>query len=43
MIARRVTVFNRGAILMEAGLDEVLADQRVKDVYLGKQTGGVTL
>lgn len=42
MIAKTVTVFNRGEVLMEAELDEVLADQRVKDVYLGKQIGGVT-
>lgn len=43
MIAKSVTVFNRGEILMEDTVDKVLADQRVKDVYLGKQTGGVTL
>ncbi|MGO7427965.1 ABC transporter ATP-binding protein, partial [Rhizobium ruizarguesonis] len=38
-----VTVFNRGEVLMEDAVDKVLSDQRVKDVYLGKQTGGVTL
>lgn len=43
MIAKTVTVFNRGEVLMEDTLDNVLNDQRVKDVYLGKQTGGVTL
>ena len=43
MIAKTVTVFNRGEVLMEDTLDKVLNDQRVKDVYLGKQTGGVTL
>jgi branched-chain amino acid transport system ATP-binding protein/urea transport system ATP-binding protein len=43
MIAKKVTVFNRGQVLMEDTIDNVLADQRVKDVYLGKQTGGVTL
>jgi branched-chain amino acid transport system ATP-binding protein/urea transport system ATP-binding protein len=43
MIAKTVTVFNRGEVLMEDTVDEVLSDQRVKDVYLGKQTGGVTL
>ncbi|MBP0597279.1 ATP-binding cassette domain-containing protein [Herbaspirillum sp. LeCh32-8] len=36
MIAKTVTVFNRGSVLMEDSIDNVLADQRVKDVYLGK-------
>jgi branched-chain amino acid transport system ATP-binding protein len=36
-IARLVTVFNAGAVLAEGPADEVLADQRVKDVYLGKE------
>lgn len=43
MIAKTVTVFNRGEVLMEDCVNKVLSDQRVKDVYLGKQTGGVTL
>jgi len=43
MIAKAVTVFNRGEILVEGTIDQVLADQRVKEVYLGKQAGGVTL
>ena len=43
MIAKTVTVFNRGEVLMEDSVGAVLNDQRVKDVYLGKQTGGVTL
>jgi len=43
MIAKTVTVFNRGQVLMEDTLETVLNDQRVKDVYLGKQAGGVTL
>lgn len=43
MIAKTVTVFNRGEILVEDTVDKVLSDQRVKDVYLGKQSGGVTL
>ena len=43
MIAKTVTVFNRGEVLMEDTVDKVLSDQRVKDVYLGKQIGGVTL
>jgi branched-chain amino acid transport system ATP-binding protein/urea transport system ATP-binding protein len=34
-IAGRVTVFHRGAILMEGTMDEVSADATVRDVYLG--------
>ena len=37
MIAKTVTVFNQGRILMEGDVDAVLADTRVRDVYLGKQ------
>jgi branched-chain amino acid transport system ATP-binding protein len=37
MIAKTVTVFNQGRILIEDDVDVVLADQRVRDVYLGKQ------
>ena len=37
MIAKTVTVFNQGRVLVEAGVDQVLADQRVRDVYLGKK------
>ena len=37
MIASTVTVFNQGAVLMEDEVGRVLADQRVRDVYLGKQ------
>ena len=37
MIASTVTVFNQGAILMQDEVGRVLADQRVRDVYLGKQ------
>ncbi|GJD48568.1 Ribose import ATP-binding protein RbsA [Methylobacterium crusticola] len=37
MIAKTVTVFNQGRILMEDEVGRVLADQRVRDVYLGKQ------
>lgn len=36
MIARTVTVFNQGKVLMEDHVDAVLADQRVRDVYIGK-------
>lgn len=34
-IAGRVTVFHRGAILMEGPMDAVSADPTVRDVYLG--------
>lgn len=37
LIARTVTVFHQGRILMEGTVDAVLADQRVRDVYLGKK------
>lgn len=36
MIGSMVTVFNQGKILMEDSVDAVLADQRVRDVYIGK-------
>jgi branched-chain amino acid transport system ATP-binding protein len=36
-IATTVTVFNQGRILMEDDVSKVLVDQRVRDVYLGKQ------
>jgi branched-chain amino acid transport system ATP-binding protein len=36
-IARRITVFDRGSILMEGDVDEVFGNQAVRDVYLGKQ------
>lgn len=36
MIAKTVTVFNRGTVLIEDTVDNVLNDERVKDVYLGK-------
>ena len=37
MIATTVTVFNQGRVLMEDSVGQVLADPRVRDVYLGKQ------
>ena len=37
MIARTVTVFNQGGILVEDDVENVLANQAVRDVYLGKQ------
>jgi len=37
MIARTVTVFNQGAILVEDDVERVMANPAVRDVYLGKQ------
>jgi ABC-type uncharacterized transport system ATPase subunit len=37
MIARTVTVFNQGGILIEDNVDKVMANQAVRDIYLGKQ------
>ena len=36
-VARRITVFDRGTILMEGDVDQVFGSQAVRDVYLGKQ------
>ncbi len=36
-IAGKVTVFSQGAVLMEDHVDAVMADARVRDVYLGKK------
>ncbi|MCS5531412.1 MAG: ATP-binding cassette domain-containing protein [Candidatus Poseidoniales archaeon] len=35
MIARKITVFHQGQILLEGDMDEVSADARVREVYLG--------
>ncbi|MGA9867027.1 MAG: ABC transporter ATP-binding protein [Acetobacteraceae bacterium] len=35
-IAQTVTVFHQGRVLIEDSVDRVLADPRVRDVYLGK-------
>ena len=35
-IARRVTVFHQGRVLVEGTMAEIQEDQRVRDVYLGK-------
>jgi urea transport system ATP-binding protein len=35
-IARQVTVLHEGAVLMEGSIDEVQADPRVREVYLGE-------
>jgi branched-chain amino acid transport system ATP-binding protein len=37
MIARTVTVFHQGRVLLEDTVDAVLRDGRVRDVYLGKK------
>jgi ABC-type uncharacterized transport system ATPase subunit len=36
-IAKRITVFDRGAILTEGDVEQVFGDQTVRDIYLGKQ------
>ena len=38
-IAETVTAFHRGRILVQGSADAVLSDERVRDVYLGKQQG----
>lgn len=38
-IAQTVTVFHQGYVLMEDSVERVLADPRVRDVYLGKPVG----
>ncbi len=38
-IASRVTVFHRGAVLMEDHVDRVMTDPTVRDVYLGRRAG----
>ncbi len=38
-IAKTVTVFHQGYVLMEDSAERVLADPRVRDVYLGKAVG----
>ena len=35
-IAQTVTAFHRGRVLAEGSADAVLADERVRDVYLGR-------
>jgi ABC-type uncharacterized transport system ATPase subunit len=36
-IAKKVTVFHQGQILAEAGVEQILRDPVVRDIYLGKQ------
>jgi branched-chain amino acid transport system ATP-binding protein/urea transport system ATP-binding protein len=38
-IARTVTVFHQGRILMEDTFDRVVADATVREVYLGRSGG----
>jgi branched-chain amino acid transport system ATP-binding protein len=37
MIARRVTVFNQGGVLVEDAVENILRNPLVRDIYLGKQ------
>ena len=37
MIAKQVTVFNRGSIVVEDAVDNILRNPFVRDIYLGKQ------
>ena len=37
MIANQVTVFSQGAILMEDGVENVMRNPLIRDIYLGKQ------
>jgi branched-chain amino acid transport system ATP-binding protein len=37
MIAKKVTVFNQGAVLVEDSVDNIMRNPKVRDVYLGKQ------
>lgn len=38
-VAERVTIMDRGRILTEGSPDEIRADQRVHDIYLGRRHG----
>jgi branched-chain amino acid transport system ATP-binding protein len=37
MIARQVTVFNQGSVLVEDSVENVMRNPQVRDIYLGKQ------
>jgi branched-chain amino acid transport system ATP-binding protein len=37
MIAKKVTVFNQGAVLVEDDVDNIMRNPLVRDIYLGKQ------
>jgi branched-chain amino acid transport system ATP-binding protein len=36
-VAKKVTVFHQGRVYLEGGVDEVLSDRGVQDIYLGRQ------
>jgi branched-chain amino acid transport system ATP-binding protein/urea transport system ATP-binding protein len=40
MIAKTVTVFNQGTVLIEDTVDKVMKDRRVREIYLGKEAQG---
>jgi ABC-type uncharacterized transport system ATPase subunit len=37
MIAKKVTVFNQGSVLVEDDVENILRNPLVRDIYLGKQ------
>jgi ABC-type uncharacterized transport system ATPase subunit len=37
MIAKKVTVFNRGSVLVEDAVENIMRNPLVRDIYLGKQ------
>ena len=37
MIAKQVTVFNQGAVLVEDSVENIMRNPQVRDIYLGKQ------
>ncbi len=37
MIAKQVTVFNQGAVLVEDSMENIMRNPQVRDIYLGKQ------
>ncbi len=37
MIARQVTVFNQGSVLVEDTVENIMRNPQVRDIYLGKQ------
>jgi ABC-type uncharacterized transport system ATPase subunit len=37
MIARQVTVFNQGSVLVEDSVENIMRNPQVRDIYLGKQ------
>jgi ABC-type uncharacterized transport system ATPase subunit len=41
-IARTVTVFHQGAVLIEGDVAEILTNEQVRDVYLGKQAASTS-